>query len=79
MPNRTYANEWLEKARRHLETAELLFREDHYTDIIAISDHYQTERYPGPNYSLPVRTEIGGHLETCQRIFKQISNFINKV
>ena len=36
MPNRAYAIEWLDLARKNLETARLLYKEDHYTDIIAI-------------------------------------------
>jgi HEPN domain-containing protein len=39
MPNKTYANEWLNMAKKNLETAELLFREQHYTDIIALEIH----------------------------------------
>jgi HEPN domain-containing protein len=36
MPNRTYALEWLNLAKRNLDTARLLIRENHYTDSIAI-------------------------------------------
>jgi HEPN domain-containing protein len=36
MPNITYAREWLQLAKRNLETARLLLREDHFTDSIAI-------------------------------------------
>ena len=36
MPNRSYALEWLEIAKRDLSTAELLIREKHFTDSIAI-------------------------------------------
>ncbi len=39
MPNYQYASEWLNFARKHLETAKLLLRENHYTDIIAIELH----------------------------------------
>ena len=36
MPNQTYALEWIDLARKNLETAKLLVRENHYTEIIAI-------------------------------------------
>jgi len=36
MSNNTYAREWLTLAERNLETARLLIRENHFTDIIAI-------------------------------------------
>jgi len=44
MHNKTYANEWLEFAKRNLETAEILFEKDHYTDIIAIEIHQSIEK-----------------------------------
>ena len=31
MPNQTYALEWLNLAKRNLDTARLLIRENHYT------------------------------------------------
>lgn len=36
MSNKTYASEWLTLSERNLETARLLIRENHFTDIIAI-------------------------------------------
>lgn len=44
MPNYQYASEWLNFARKHLETAILLLRENHYTDIIAIELHQTIEK-----------------------------------
>jgi HEPN domain-containing protein len=44
MPNRTYALEWINFAGRNLETAKLLFKEQHYTDIIAIEIHQTIEK-----------------------------------
>lgn len=44
MPNYQYATEWLEFSRKHLETAKLLFREKHYTDIIAFELHQTIEK-----------------------------------
>jgi HEPN domain-containing protein len=44
MPNYQYASEWLSLARKHLETAKLLLRENHYTDIIAIELHQTIEK-----------------------------------
>ena len=44
MPNYQYASEWLDFARKHLETANLLFRENHYADIIAYELHQTIEK-----------------------------------
>lgn len=44
MLNTTYALEWLELSRRNLETAKLLLRENHYTDIIAVELHQSVEK-----------------------------------
>jgi len=44
MPNKTYADEWLEISKRHLETAILLFKHNHYTDVIAIDIHQVLEK-----------------------------------
>lgn len=44
MPNRTYALEWIDLARKNLETAKLLFRENHYTEIIAIEIQQSIEK-----------------------------------
>lgn len=44
MPNKTYAREWLEIARRNIETAQLLFDVNHYNDVIAIDIHQTIEK-----------------------------------
>jgi HEPN domain-containing protein len=44
MPNRSYALEWLEMARRNLETAQLLFDVNHYTDVIAVDIQQTIEK-----------------------------------
>ena len=44
MPNRTYAQEWLLFARKNMETAKLLIREQHYTDSIAIEIQQTIEK-----------------------------------
>ncbi|MBA7542517.1 hypothetical protein ES705_34840 [subsurface metagenome] len=44
MHNRKYAIEWIDFARRNLDTAKLLFQENHYTDIIAIEIHQTIEK-----------------------------------
>ena len=45
MPNKKYAKEWLELARKHRLTAQLLFEADHFTDIIGIELQQSIERY----------------------------------
>lgn len=44
MPNQTYAIEWLNLAKRSLDTARLLIRENHYTDSIAIEIQQTIEK-----------------------------------
>ena len=44
MPNQTYAIEWLNLAKRNLDTARLLLRENHYTDSIAIEIQQTIEK-----------------------------------
>lgn len=44
MPNKIYAQEWLVLAKRNLETALLLLKENHYTDIIAIEIQQTVEK-----------------------------------
>ena len=41
--NLKYAKEWLNKAWHHLSSAILLYKAEHYTDIIAIELHYSAE------------------------------------
>ena len=58
MPNQKLALEWLVFAQRNLETAQLLIRENHYTDVIAFDIQQATEKalkavYAYNNESVP--------------------------
>lgn len=44
MPNFEYASEWFGLAEKNLKTAKLLFRENHFTDVIAIEIHQALEK-----------------------------------
>lgn len=44
MPNKKLALEWLSFAERNLETAKLLNRHNHYTDVIAIDIQQSVEK-----------------------------------
>ena len=44
MPNKKHAKEWLEKARHNLKAAEILFKANHYTDVIGIELHQAIEK-----------------------------------
>lgn len=44
MPNKKIANEWLSFAEKNLETAILLNKERHYTDVIAIDLQQAAEK-----------------------------------
>ena len=129
MPNKAYAIEWLDRSKRNLDTAVLLFSHNHYTDVIAIdiqqtlekafkavyayygisiprthtllplfefvitkieisevtiddiliiSDYYEADRYPGPNYFLPSIEEIALNLDLAKRIFNAVEQLINQ-
>jgi len=47
-------------------------------DIIVISDYYETDRYPGPRYSIPTREEVEKHFDMAETIYDKIMSFINK-
>jgi HEPN domain-containing protein len=44
MQNKLYAQEWLTWALKNLDTADLLFRENHYTDVIGIEIQQMLEK-----------------------------------
>ncbi len=44
MPNKKLASEWFRFAEKNLETALLLFKEEHYTDVIAIDIQQAVEK-----------------------------------
>jgi HEPN domain-containing protein len=44
MSNKSYALEWFTIARRNLETAQLLQKVNHYTDVTAIDIHQALEK-----------------------------------
>lgn len=128
MPNRTYALEWLSHAGRNLETAQLLFSESHYTDIIGIeiqqtvekifksvfayhgmsiprthslpllfnqvstfieledfdfdslviiSDYYEIDRYPGPKYEMPPRSELEKFLPMVEKLYHKVFEMVS--
>ena len=41
--NETSAKEWLVKAWHNLSSAQILFKADHYADVIAVDLHYSAE------------------------------------
>jgi HEPN domain-containing protein len=128
MPNQTYALEWLELAGRNLKTAELLYQQNHFSDIIAIeihqtiektfkavlaykgvripkthdllllsescneemdvsealiddllmiNDYYESQRYPGPRYSLPDKAEIEQNLSVAKSLHEKARDFVS--
>lgn len=55
----------------------ILFDEIDIDVVIAISDFYETDRYPGPKYILPSREEVEYYFQFAQQLFKKIEEFIN--
>lgn len=45
-------------------------------DIIVISDYYETDRYPGPKYVVPSRSEIEHSFLVAENLYKRILTFI---
>ncbi|WP_297087923.1 HEPN domain-containing protein [uncultured Draconibacterium sp.] len=45
-------------------------------DILAISDYYETDRYPGPRYAQPERKEVEHYFTVAEKLFKGINDFI---
>jgi HEPN domain-containing protein len=45
-------------------------------DLIAISDYYETDRYPGPKYTTPSRNEVEEHFKIAEIIFYKIKTYI---
>lgn len=45
MANKTYAKEWMVFAYKNLATAKLLFRENHYEDIIGVELQQSLEKF----------------------------------
>jgi len=129
MPNKKLALEWYNFAKRNIETAILLNRENHYTDVISIdiqqaiekalkaiyafnnekipkthaldilfnytseyidwknldlktlliiNDYYQSDRYPGPKYFMPLREELKSSIQFAEIILEQVYNYIIK-
>jgi len=57
--------------REYLSFDELIIE-----DLIIISDYYETERYPGPRYSIPPRGEVEKQCQVAESIYKRIDAFV---
>jgi len=44
MPNKKIAEQWLRKAFHNLTAADILQRNDHYTDVVAVEIHQAVEK-----------------------------------
>lgn len=79
---RQQANEWFEKGRRDLETAQLLYDERGYTDIIAYHIQQAIEKYLKGYLVLhgkrpPKIHELDGLLNVISRFDDSLSEFID--
>jgi len=57
--------------REHIQIKDL-----NSEDLIAISDYYETDRYPGPKYTTPSRNEVEEHFKIAEIIFYKIKTYI---
>lgn len=55
MPNQKLALEWVVFARKNLETAQLLFSKNHYTDVIAFDIQQAIEKALKAVYHITTR------------------------
>ena len=47
-------------------------------DLIVISDYYETERYPGPRYFIPEKSEIEKNLSIADKLYYKAFSYINE-
>jgi len=60
----------------NLEFTKVLLEEE--IDLLAIaSDYYKDDRYPNPNYELPLREEIERVLKFAQKFFTKVCGVID--
>jgi HEPN domain-containing protein len=45
--------------------------------LIEINDYYETERYPGPKYSIPSKDEIEKNITFTENLFEKVDAYIN--
>ena len=80
MPNKTYALEWLQLAIKNLETANFLYQNNHYTDIIAVELQQALEKmmkscYAFHNKKIPRIHELVALLDFCKNYIKIDENY----
>jgi len=75
MPNKKLASEWVEFAVRDLETAILLDRENHYTDVIAVDIQQAIEKALKAIYAFNGEKIPRAH--SLDVLFNYVSGYIN--
>jgi len=45
-------------------------------DLLVINDYYESQRYPGPRYSLPDKAEIEKSLSVAQKLYEKVITYI---
>lgn len=87
--NKALAKEWLIKAWHNLSTAKLLYKVEHYTDIIAVDLHYacektmksilayQNKKIPKTHnlFEIHIETQETIDLKDNERLLEQISRY----
>jgi HEPN domain-containing protein len=46
-------------------------------DLLTVNDYYATERYPGPRYTIPDKTEIENNLSVAMRLYEKVMKYIS--
>ncbi len=54
------------------------FHEFNTSDLIAISDYYETDRYPGPRYEMPERQEVEQYFILAEKLLTHVRDTIKK-
>ncbi|MFC2087163.1 HEPN domain-containing protein [Bacteroidota bacterium] len=45
-------------------------------NMLLIEDYYDTERYPGPRYSIPSNSEIEKNISVAEQIYRDVNKYI---
>ncbi len=46
-------------------------------DLLTANDYYETERYPGPRYTIPDKAEIENSLSVAIKLYKKVMKYIS--
>ena len=60
-----------------VEKSFIKLEEDEIILLKIATNYYKEDRYPNPNYCLPVREEIKGELDFAEKLFEDVCKVLN--